>query len=148
AITHPDDLVHARAAIRAHLKGETPSYQAELRLRSKSGEWRWILDRGRVVEWDARGHAVRMAGTHTDISDRKQMELQLLVSDRMVSVGRLAAGVAHEINNPLAYLATNLDFVASELARGDAYFGGPRSVRLAQAITMAREGAGRVRDIV
>ncbi len=145
ALTHPDDLATAREAIAAHLRGDTPSYEAEVRLRCKSGGWLWVLDRGKVVERDARGWALRMAGTHTDISARKRMELQLLVSDRMASLGTLAACVAHEINNPLACALGSLDVVGVEAMRlgwGDADRG-----RLAPAIDLARESIARVLEI-
>ncbi|MSP62299.1 MAG: PAS domain S-box protein [Myxococcales bacterium] len=52
-----------------------------------------------------------------DVTENKKMQARLLLADRMVSVGTLAAGVAHEINNPLACVIANLDYVAEDLAR-------------------------------
>lgn len=75
-----------------------------------------------------------------EISERKQMEAQLAQSDRLASVGVLAAGVAHEINNPLVYIMNNLSFVLSHLPGG--------SDDMAIALREARSGAERVRDIV
>jgi PAS domain S-box-containing protein len=68
---HPDDLAHVRAALDEHLAGRSPRYETEHRLRCRDGSWKWILDRGRVVERDADGRALRMTGTHVDISSRR-----------------------------------------------------------------------------
>jgi PAS domain S-box-containing protein len=73
-LVHPDDRPAVTAALNAHLKGKTPFYETEHRLRRKSGEWVWILDKGRVIERDSQGNPLRACGTHLDISDRKQSE--------------------------------------------------------------------------
>ncbi|MFA9274508.1 MAG: EAL domain-containing protein [Candidatus Aquirickettsiella gammari] len=71
---HPLDLPRVLKSIQEHLAGETASHRMELRCLTKSGEWLWIVTRGRVVEWDMDGKPLRMSGTHTDISERKQLE--------------------------------------------------------------------------
>jgi PAS domain S-box-containing protein len=81
-----------------------------------------------------------------DVSDRKKIEAQLMVSDRMASVGMLAAGVAHEINNPLAAVMANLDLTAQEAARLARTFGDTGA--LPELIDDARTAAERVRQIV
>jgi len=75
--THPEDLQRALAATEQHFQGETPTYECELRMRHRSGYWLWVLDKGKVVEWDEAGKPLRMVGTHLDIHDRKQAELRL-----------------------------------------------------------------------
>lgn len=70
---HPDDMHQVMAAAYAHMRGETPRYEAEHRMLHKDGSTRWFIVRGVVVR-DAVGHPVRMAGTDTDITDRKQTE--------------------------------------------------------------------------
>ena len=74
SIVHPDDLPRMRAVLQAHLDGHTPTYECQNRLRMKSGVYRWNLDRGKVVERDSNGKPLRMVGTDTDITERKQVE--------------------------------------------------------------------------
>jgi PAS domain S-box-containing protein len=83
-----------------------------------------------------------------DVTDRKNAEAQVLLADRMSSLGRLASGVAHEINNPLAYVMLNLDFVARQVAglRGDVP--GDAVDEMTEALRHAREGTERMRQIV
>lgn len=78
APVHPDDQAAVRAALDAHLRGEGEVYTAQYRLRHPDGEWRWVLDRGRVVARTVDGQPLRMVGTHTDIQAQKQMEALLL----------------------------------------------------------------------
>lgn len=74
-LLHPDDAVPTRLALTQHLKGVTPFYQIEFRMRHKAGYWVWVLSQGRVVERDAQGRASRMVGSNTDISALKQADL-------------------------------------------------------------------------
>jgi PAS domain S-box-containing protein len=74
---HPDDFDRVMAAVQEHFEGRTPSFAVEYRVRRKDGHWIWILDRG-LAEWDAEGNVVRMAGSETDISERKRTETQLM----------------------------------------------------------------------
>jgi PAS domain S-box-containing protein len=96
-----------------------------------------------------------------DLTDRRRMENQLIFAGRMAAVGTLAAGVAHEINNPLAYIVANIDFVrhqvttiASKLVRGGAGRDaagddlGHALEETGEALAEARQGTERVRNIV
>ena len=74
---HPDDLSRAEEELDAHLKGKTEHYHSEFRMHTKSGDWKWILARGMAVERDDEGKPLRIAGTHTDITERKEAEEQL-----------------------------------------------------------------------
>jgi len=76
-LLHPDDLAGAEAAVQAHLEGEESHFATEFRCRTQDGDWRWVLGRGKVVEWDADGQPTRIAGSHTDISARKEVENRL-----------------------------------------------------------------------
>ncbi|MFI9651375.1 PAS domain S-box protein [Guyparkeria halopsychrophila] len=79
---HPKDLAQAEKALRACFNRERDYLEVEVRMRHRDGHWIWVLDRGRILEWDAEGEPLRMWGTHQDISARKQMEqdLQLAAS--------------------------------------------------------------------
>lgn len=83
-----------------------------------------------------------------DVTERRQMEAQLFKAERLASVGLLAAGVAHEINNPLAYMMLNLERLRTDLRLLAEQSASPRIAALEDAVRMTREGAERVRDIV
>ncbi|CAN5793667.1 hypothetical protein BH11GEM2_BH11GEM2_39000 [soil metagenome] len=154
--THADLLyaeVGALPAAQAALLAND-EWQGEMLKRTKDGrditvDVRWTLVR------DDRGEPKAVLTISTDITEKRRLESQLIVSDRMASVGTLAAGVAHEINNPLAAVIANLDYIVEGLAdKSDASAG--RAGRI-DALTLedirgplddAREAAQRVRFIV
>ena len=74
---HREDLPLLLSRIRDAVTGESPGYHAEFRLQKRSGAWLWLRARGRVVERDRSGRAVRLAGTYADINDRKLAEVKL-----------------------------------------------------------------------
>jgi len=74
---HPEDKADVLAAVQDALDGKTSIFVSEHRVRCKDGSYRWILDRGMVVSRSADGKPLRMIGTHTDITERKQMEDQV-----------------------------------------------------------------------
>jgi PAS domain S-box-containing protein len=84
SLIHPDDKPRVDAILNEHLNGKTPMYESEHRLRHKSGRWVWVLDRGRVIERDSAGRAVRACGTHLDITDRRQAEDKLAESEAIL----------------------------------------------------------------
>jgi PAS domain S-box-containing protein len=149
ALIHPDD----REAVRSSAtRWADPSgsglYHQEYRVLRPDGTVRWVSAHGkaRFAEVDGVRRPVRLAGTLLDVTEVKAVQAQLAQSDRLASVGMLAAGVAHEINNPLAYLTAALAFLgehASELGTSPAV-----RADLLQALADAREGAERVRHVV
>jgi len=78
---HPEDLEPVLREIGRHVDGETPIYVSEHRLRCRDGSYRWILDRGKVVTRDAGGRPLKMIGTHTDISARREADIRLRESE-------------------------------------------------------------------
>jgi len=90
-LVHPDDRAAAMASREIHLAGQTQLYSAEHRMRTKSGEWKWVLGRGKVVAWDAADLPLRMVGTFSDITERKQLEQTMRRNQELADhVGRLA----------------------------------------------------------
>lgn len=110
-LIHPDDFKLIVDSIMSHVNGITPYFEVENRMLTKSGGWKWLLTKGRILEWDENGNPRRAAGTHANIDRKKNDEIemrklqqQMYMSARLSSVGQLAAGVAHEFNNILSVI--------------------------------------------
>lgn len=103
---HPDDIVSVRERLTKHLEGKSPLYESEHRLKAKDGSWVWVLHRGRVVERDEQGRAIRALGTHSDISQKRAVQERLQEADRRKD--EFLATLAHELRNPLAPIRTGL----------------------------------------
>jgi len=74
---HPDDAAEVLKAFIDHLAGKAPYYEALHRMIAKNGSITWVLDRGRVSEWDEQGRPLKVTGTHIDMTKEKQYEEQL-----------------------------------------------------------------------
>ncbi len=74
---HPEDMAACLHAIEQHMMGRVPVYFSEFRMQARDGQWKWIMDRGMVISRSPNGTPLRMVGTHTDISARKQLEEEL-----------------------------------------------------------------------
>jgi two-component system cell cycle sensor histidine kinase/response regulator CckA len=164
ALRTPDDLL-GRDLIEIVHADDRPAVLAERRAVRETGdasarrEVRWLRADGSEVTVEVAAQPFELDGRAVvlliarDLTERQRMQAQLVQADRMASVGALAAGVAHEINNPLAYVVANLGFLAEslpELAR-DAASGSPELVprinALVHQLAAARQGAERVRVI-
>lgn len=73
---HPDDKEAVYADLNAHLEGKTPFYENEHRVLCKDGSYKWILDRGKVMSRTEDGKPLRVTGTHADITEKKEIELE------------------------------------------------------------------------
>lgn len=82
---HPEDLGPCQKALDAHFKGLKEYYESMHRMRCKNGTYKWILDRGKVIEWHGPERPARMIGTHSDISHVKQTELELREANAYLS---------------------------------------------------------------
>ena len=80
---HPDDMERVYCALDKHFEQKSASYECEYRLLCKDGSYKWILDRGKVVEWSNDQKALRMIGTHLDVTPRKEAEKKLQLSSRV-----------------------------------------------------------------
>jgi PAS domain S-box-containing protein len=82
SMIHPADAPHVHQQLQAYLEGRSSSYAVEHRLQHKSGEWRWIITRGKIVACDLQGRPLRMTGTISDITERKRAEAALRQSEK------------------------------------------------------------------
>ncbi len=80
-LIHPDDQPLALNCLNAHLNDPTIPYEFEYRLLTKSGEWKWIANYGKVVARDETGQPLRLVGVHRDVNARKQAEIALQQSE-------------------------------------------------------------------
>ena len=71
---HPEDRAICSQAFQDHFKGLYPMYVSEYRIKCNDGNYKWLRDRGQVVEWDENNYPKRIIGTHTDITTQKQDE--------------------------------------------------------------------------
>jgi PAS domain S-box-containing protein len=115
---HPDDRAGALLSIQEYLKGAKTSYEIEFRFRHRDGSYRHILSRG--LKWLAEdGTPIRMLGSHVDITERDQLQAQLLQAQKMMSVGQLAGGVAHDFNNLLTIIIGTSELASTSLRKDD-----------------------------
>jgi len=136
---HPDDKDDVYVRLNHHLDGETPFYQHEHRVQCKDGSYKWILDRGKVISWTEGGKPLRVVGTHTDVTLRKEIELAnqryrseieeknlhledahlklrkakdlLVESEKLAALGKLVRGIAHELNTPVGIAITGASYL-------------------------------------
>ncbi|WP_445371329.1 CHASE domain-containing protein [Methylomonas sp. HW2-6] len=100
-LVHPNDLAIAEAALQTHFRGESPNFSCEHRVICGDGHYKWILGRGMVVSRDAQGNPLRVIGTHTDITERKQQEQELKQLLRIINESPDYIGTADMSGNLL-----------------------------------------------
>ncbi|MBN8524555.1 MAG: PAS domain-containing protein [Planctomycetes bacterium] len=117
AAVDPSDLVKLQELLDQHLAGVGENVECTFRLRRDSGGFLWLMARGQIVERDGDGNPVLLSGTMIDVTRWKTLEDQLRQSQKLESIGQLAAGIAHEINTPIQFIGDNARFAAGSLAQ-------------------------------
>jgi PAS domain S-box-containing protein len=151
-LIHPDDRDISRKRTAALERGESLPPQ-EYRLIRKDGRIAFAEVVGMQIDYDGGPALLAFA---RDVTERRLVHARLLQADRMVSMGMLAAGVAHEVNNPLSYVSTTLELLASrrfhEMLADVDKLGDTRMRehmhQCRELINVAREGVARLSDIV
>lgn len=132
---HPEDKAAITEAYQLFLDKRLNSFKREYRIKCKSGEYRWVLDRAKFAEFDENGNPIKIVGAMSNIHKQKevqetlqitnnQLEIQkealeftikqlqhtqeqLIQAEKLASIGTLVAGIAHEINNPVSYIVAS-----------------------------------------
>ncbi len=112
-LAHPEDLRSSNTLLQTHFRRESEYYEFESRMKHKSGRWIWVMDRGKVTEWDHQGKPLMMFGTHTDITERKVLQWkieQLSIRDPLTNIFNRR------------YVFERLDALLAEYRRNHGYF--------------------------
>ncbi|MFQ5674871.1 MAG: PAS domain S-box protein [bacterium] len=135
-ITHPDDLNLDLDNVRKMLNNETQAYAAEKRYLRKDGSIVWVTLSASLVR-DLNHEPKYFISVIGDITDRKRLEEQLLHSQKLEAIGRLAGGIAHDFNNLLTVILGNAEFGMQDTEPGDPIQ--KDLIRIEQAGTQARD---------
>lgn len=134
---HPDDVQAVNQSI-AHSAVTMTPWELEFRILVR-GSYRWFI--GHSLPRPGEDGAIVWHGMFRDVTHRKALEDRLRIADRMASIGTLSAGITHEINNPLAFLTSNLSSSLEDLEHLS-------PTQLEEALLAALRGAERIEEII
>ncbi len=137
SLVHPEDVARFRESRQLAEKSQT-HFRYEGRFVLPSGRVRWMQCMAKPTALD--GNCVAYDGILMDVTERIELQSQLLLSDRLASVGTMAASIAHEVNNPLFYISANLEALGENLHAT----GGDSETR--RLVEEALDGVGRIEN--
>ncbi len=142
----PEDLPRIKQALEDHISGKIDQYDRTFRIHRPDGGMRWVRGRGKVIERNEAGNALRMIGTNTDITtpklnEQRQQELeeQLRQHYKMEAIGTMAGGIAHDFNNSLAVIIGNIEMANLKL---------PKDSPVLRYIDQVKTAANRSKELV
>ncbi len=139
---HPDDIDEVRQALGAHLDGETEYYDAEHRMQTADGEWKWIRTVGRVAQRDGDGEPVRAVGIHIDITEQKEQQQELEKFETIIEALRDPVYVVDEAGQ---FTYVNDEFVELVGYDRDQILGAsPSLIKGAEAVEQAERQLGQL----
>lgn len=122
SLVHPEDLPRVEGELNDCLKGKRPALKTSFRMRARNGEWRWILSRGKITQWNDEGKPLRFVGTNCDITEEvenqeRQAKLweQIQYAHKLEGLGVLGAGIGHNFNNLLMAVLGNVELAQRQL---------------------------------
>jgi PAS domain S-box-containing protein len=123
-LIHPDDRERVMAINRDCIENRIQDFATEYRMRIKDGSYQWILGRGSAVSRDADGRALRMIGTHKDISTRKAADQALLAAKAEAEAAnnaksRFLAAASHDLRQPLSAISLYVDVLKARMSPTD-----------------------------
>ena len=119
---HKEDQESYFSEMQMHMEGQRSDYQLEYRIQHKEGSYIWVLDRGKVMEWDNDGRPKRIIGTHSDITKRKQDERTLknsidIITEQNKRLLNFAHIVSHNLRNHVGNLHMTLDMMEEPMPK-------------------------------
>lgn len=137
---HPDDIERVSTSLDSAMLSGHEAWTESYRFLPDTGAALDVIDRGIFVR-SADGQCVRMIGAMTDVTKRKQLQTRLVLADRLAGIGTMAAGVAHELNNPLTWVLANIRLIEESV-------GHTLPPPVLRALDHAAQGAERMRSII
>ncbi len=146
---HPEDAGRVMRSLEAAISNGDLFWMSEYRFQCADQKYIWVHDRGSLV-YDADKRAVRMVGLVEDISKDRALKTQLVNASKLAAVGTLASGLVQEINNPLTWVTSNVDFALGELRKAaqDESVDCDAFEETIEALDDARAGADRIGQIL